>query len=83
MAVKAKFYIAEVSQYASSATGGYADPKPVGTVVMRPVTRGEDNREWASATPSGEFKMTVNGPAFPFFQQQLGKEVSITIEGAD
>lgn len=75
--IRAKFYVAEVTKFAN---GGYADPKPMGNVTMRPVTRGEDNREWASATPSGEFKMTVIGDAFPWFDEHLGREVSITID---
>lgn len=79
--VKAKFYIAQVNQYATSS--GWAEPAPRGEVIMRPVTRGEDNKEWASATPSGEFKMTVHGTAFPWFQERLGKEVSIALDDAE
>lgn len=46
--VRAKFFVAEVgkTQYG-------------GKVVLRPVTRGEDNKAWASATPSGECVMTI------------------------
>jgi hypothetical protein len=78
MAVQARFYIAEVHQYASM--GGWAAPAPAGKVVMRPVTRGEANKDWASSTPSGEFTMTVHGTAFPWFQDRLGKELAITFE---
>lgn len=83
MAVKAKFYVAEITQRSSAALAGWAEPVPVGDVVMRPVTRGEDNKVWASSTPSGEFRMTVRGEAFPWFQERLGKEVSITLEDAE
>lgn len=78
MAVLARFYVAEVTRYAS--LQGWADPAPKGVVVMRPVTRGEENAQWASATPSGEFKMTVSGPAWPWFDERLGREVSIVID---
>lgn len=79
--VKAKFYVAEINQYASLAAT-HAAPVPAGVVVMRPVTRGPENAEWASATPSGEFKMTVHGDAFPWFQKRLGREIAITLEDA-
>lgn len=79
--VRARFYVAQINQFANGVTRpGYADPAPIGDVVMRPVTRGEDNAEWASSTPSGEFKMTVRGTAFPWFQERLGQEVAITLE---
>lgn len=82
MSVRAKFYIAEITQHATGITRpGYADPAPIGRVVMRPVTRGgDDNADWASSTPSGEFQMTVRGTAFPWFQEHLGRDISITIE---
>lgn len=80
MAVQARFYVAEINQYASQAQAIYASPAPVGVVKMRPVARGEHNAEWASSTPSGEFTMTVRGEAFPWFQARLGQEVAITIE---
>jgi hypothetical protein len=80
MAVRARFYVATITQHATAARAGYAEPLPLGEVTLRPATRGEHNREWASATPSGEFKMTVNGPAYPWFAERLGREVSITLD---
>lgn len=82
MAVRAKFYVAEVAQFANQATAGYAAPAPRGTMLLRNVTRGEENREWASATPQGELRMTVNGDAWPWFQQRLGSDVILTMEDA-
>ncbi len=80
MSVNARFYVAEVTRYAhGSNRPGYADPAPMGQVVLRPATRGEHNREWASSTPSGEFKMVVNGPALPWFEERLGSEVAINL----
>jgi len=46
--VRAKFYV-----YAVELTG-YST-----TVKMRPVTRGEDNKAWAAATPYGELSMGI------------------------
>lgn len=84
MAVKAKFYVAEINKYATASgagTYGFAEPVPYGQVTLRAVTRKKgDNEQWASATPSGEIKMTINGPAFPWFEKMLGKDISITFE---
>lgn len=78
--IRARFYVAQISQFANGVTRpGYADPAPIGDVTLRPVTRGEDNAQWASSTPAGEFKMTVRGTAFPWFQERLGQEVDITL----
>lgn len=82
MSVKAKFYVAETHKYASQQQAGWAAPAPMGKVILRPVSRGEDNKEWASATPSGLFEMTVRGEAYPWFEERLGKEVSISITDA-
>ena len=81
MAIRAKFYIATITRHASGAMNAYAQPVPIGEVVMRPVSRGgDDNEQWASATPSGEFKMSVRGEALPWFEERLGKDVSILID---
>lgn len=79
MSVQARFYVAEINQYAHQIKDTHAAPAPMGVVKMRPVTRGEHNRSWASATPSGEFTMTVQGDAFGWFQTRLGEELKITI----
>lgn len=76
MAVQARFYVAEITQ---QAYGGYAPPAPAGKVVLQPSTKGEENKEWASATPSGRIEMTIrSGPAFEFFQERIGKDIAIT-----
>lgn len=46
--VRAKFYVSGISLQ----TWGTS-------IEMQPVTRGEDNKEWSAATPSGNLKMTV------------------------
>lgn len=48
MAVRCKFYCHSVTQ---SVNGGQ--------VTLFPVSRGDENREWASATPSGKVELTI------------------------
>jgi hypothetical protein len=48
MTVRAKFYVQEIAQ----TTWG-------GRVKLVAVARGSDNKEWASATPSGSIEMTI------------------------
>lgn len=48
MSVRAKFYVTEVAK----TTYG-------GRIKLGVVCRGEDNKEWASATPSGSIEMTI------------------------
>jgi len=79
--VKARFYVAEVTQ---QAYGGYAPPAPAGRVKLQASTKGEENKEWASATPAGSFEMTIkSGPAFQFFLDRIGQDVSITIDDVE
>lgn len=46
--VRAKMFVAEIAK----TTWG-------GRVKLQVVTRGEDNKAWASATPSGEINLTI------------------------
>lgn len=48
MTVRAKFYVYEVTK------GTYG-----GKVVLQVVSRGDDNKQWASATPAGRIEMTI------------------------
>jgi hypothetical protein len=48
MTVRAKFFVQEIAQ----TTWG-------GRVKLQVVSRGNDNKEWASATPSGSIEMTI------------------------
>lgn len=75
MSVKAKFYV----QSAEHNTG--ADPENMqGSVKLAPVCRGAVNAQWSSATPSGSMQMYItNPPAFRWFHDRIGKEVSISI----
>jgi len=78
MAVEARFYVAEVTKRPPNRMGGYAAPVPIGDVVLRP-SGGAGNEAWSSATPSGEFKMTIRTEALNWFESRLGKDVAILI----
>lgn len=73
MAVAAHFYIAELTNFAYN---------PGNTIVkLRPSTKGEQNKTWAQATPSGEITMTIGNPAASdWFRSRLGRDVSIRFD---
>jgi hypothetical protein len=85
MGVRARFYIASITQTISGHT-----------VRLQAVSRGEHNKNWSKWTPSGTLELTINNDdAMPFFQKimdqarnpQEGKayfpEVYIDITEAD
>lgn len=85
MSVSARFYVREVTRHANyvGRDDGWANPAPLVTVALYPVSgaKGEQNKEWASATPNGEIKMTIGNPAAAaWFDSMLGKDVAITFE---
>jgi hypothetical protein len=71
MSVAARFYVSGLERNAY---------QPDATIVkMQPVTRGEQNRDWAAATPSGQIQMTIlNSSAAVVFADRLGEEFEIT-----
>lgn len=60
--VRAKFYVTEVGRT------GYA-----GKVVLAAVTRGEDNKVWSQATPSGGITLSIKNE-LAFEQFDVGDE---------
>lgn len=73
MKVLARFYVAEVTRRAY-------DTNAV-SVTLQAVGRGEENKQWAAATPQGQITMTIkSGPAAEWFGERLGKDVSLTFE---
>lgn len=75
MAVVARFYVQELTQYAY-------DPGSL-RVTLQAVSRGPENKEWATATPSGQLSMSVkNSAAADWFRERLGKEVAIQFDDA-
>lgn len=79
MAVTARFYVAEVHKYPTR-SDGWADPVPMGKVILRAAIRGEENKAWASATPVGLIDLTVKGDALPWFEDRLGADLHITFD---
>lgn len=70
MGVEARFYVSliEKSAYAHN-----------NKVTLTAVSRGDQNRQWASATPSGTVTMTINNEsAAAWFEALLGKDVAVT-----
>lgn len=75
MGVQARFYVAELTRQAYN-------PKHL-SVKLQAVSRGDQNKDWAEATPSGQVTMTINNdPAAQWFADRLGQDVTITFEDA-
>jgi hypothetical protein len=71
--VRAKFYVAEKTEYAGD---GFQKQ-----IVMRPVTSGSDeNKEFFRWTPSGELKMTIKSEVADQFP--VGSEIYVDFSPA-
>ena len=71
--VQARFYVRDITRHAYN-------PAQV-EVVLAAVSRGSENKTWATATPSGTLTMHVSNPsAADWFNERLGKDVAITFE---
>jgi hypothetical protein len=69
-AVEARFYVSELKRSAY-------DPHAT-TVTLQVVSRGQHNKTWAAATPTGQITMTIkNESAADWFAGRLGAEVSV------
>jgi hypothetical protein len=73
MSVIAKFYVREITRYSYN-------PASV-TVKLGPVTRGEENKSWAAATPTGDITLGIQNE-LASRQFELGEEYLITFEHA-
>jgi hypothetical protein len=74
-AVEARFYISGYTRYAY-------DPSAT-QVTLQVVSRGEHNKAWAAATPTGKIEMTIkNESAASWFINRLGTEVSVVFTPA-
>lgn len=68
--VQARFYVAGYERFSYDAGSTL--------VKLQAVSRGEHNRDWAAATPSGQVTMTIkSASAASWFTERLGKEVSV------
>jgi hypothetical protein len=74
-AVEARFFVSGYERRAY-------DPDAT-EVTLVAVSRGEHNKNWARATPSGQIKMTIkNESAASWFTGQLGAEIAVTFRPA-
>lgn len=74
--VEARFY---VSEFKLTAYG----PKGSGVVKLQAVSRGDQNKDWAEATPAGTVEMTINNaPAAAWFRDRIGEDVAVTFRPA-
>lgn len=74
--VTARFYVAEVTRRAYNPRHS--------SVVLQAAGRGEQNKAWAEATPTGQITMTItNESASAFFADRLGKDIAVTFEPLD
>jgi hypothetical protein len=73
MNVQARFYVSKTTRQAYN---------PAHLLVeLTAVSRGDQNAQWAEATPCGKIEMTINNPeAAAPFEQALGKDVAVTFE---
>lgn len=73
MSVQARFYVASTTRFAYNQGGGQ--------VKLQAACRGEENKSWSSATPSGEVTMMITNPdAAEWFNARLGKDIAITFD---
>ena len=76
MTVSARFYVATITRRA------YNPEHALVTLVA--AGRGEQNKAWAQATPSGKIELTINNPAAAkWFEEHLAKDVALTFEHID
>lgn len=73
MAVSARFWVDEIT------TRAYNPDHAV--VVLQPTCRGEGNKAWAEATPSGRIELSITNPAAAaWFKARQGRDVAITFD---
>ena len=68
--VTARFFVASITRFAGDH----------GTVTLNAATRGEENRAWASATPSGKIELSITNPdALAWFEEQRVARTDIAL----
>jgi len=73
MAVSARFYVSEVTHRAYNQSHV--------TVKLQVSSRGEENKAWATSTPSGSIEMSITNPdAAGFFTARLGQDVAVNFD---
>jgi hypothetical protein len=74
MSVIAKFFVQTITEHAHA--------KGQKQIVMAPVSRGEENKEWSKYTPSGRIEMSILNEAAAE-QFELGKEYLVRFSPAE
>jgi hypothetical protein len=70
--VRARFYVSSITKNAYN--------QGAAQVTLQAVSRGDQNKQWASATPNGQITMTINNePAASWFEAHLGQDCDILI----
>jgi hypothetical protein len=72
--VRAKLFVSSIARQAST-------PDAI-QVTFGAVTRGDDNKDWAEATPVAQFQMTIQNPAAAA-QFSLGQEFYVDFSPAE
>jgi hypothetical protein len=78
MSVTARFFVDEMTRRAHNP--GHA------AIVLKPAYRGEENKAWSEATPSGKIELYVSNPAaVDQFDEWMrtGKDLHLTFEPVD
>lgn len=76
--ITARFFVHEMTRTAYNPAHA--------AITLKPAYRGQENKAWAEATPSGEIKMQVNNvAAVDQFDQWFreGKDIAITFDAVD
>ena len=76
MSIKARFFVREITKFGNTDN--------VLIKLSATIKGSEDNKDWAKYTPSGNIEMSVtNPPAIAWFEDRLGKDVSLTFGDID
>lgn len=71
-AVRAKMYVSKTERHAY-------DPSAT-KITMQVVSRGDENKAWAAATPTGTLELSIKNPiAAAALADQLGQEFYVDI----
>lgn len=76
--ITARFYVTSITRNAYNPAHA--------AITLKPAYRGEENKAWAEATPSGEITLQVNNPAaVAQFTEwfETGKDLHLTFATVD
>lgn len=74
--IKARFWVREVTKFGNTDN--------VQVKLAATIKGSDDNKDWSKYTPSGEIIMSITNPtASQWFEDRLGKDVSLTFEDVE